>query len=243
MGTTSVLVVEQDPIRREGLLACLSRHSDLRVVGAGPNLPAALDSALSPNQIDILLINVDQPETIQARFWATLHLLLPTMIRVEALSRGASESQLEILLGAGVVSLYPPDTDPETICQAVKNASQGRMDYHPLLAERLKLLLMQPPKERAVRIGELTLDQQTGQLLRGLEPVKVTDREWEVLPLLGERMTNREIARRLGIGERTVAFHVSNILRKLGVLSRVEAGLVAQWLQNLPDAGTGRQDL
>lgn len=58
-----MLVVDTDPVRREGLVACLVRHRNLTVVGSGPDLLAALGSPRSSSDIDILLINVDQPAT------------------------------------------------------------------------------------------------------------------------------------------------------------------------------------
>lgn len=227
-----MLVVEADPVRREGLVACISKDPHLGVDGAGPDLVRALGSDPPSRHIDILLINVDQGQADEARFWATLHLLLPPSIRIVALSHGTNERVLEMVLAAGAVSLYPPDADPERICQAVKNAWRGVMDYHPSLAGRIKFLLMRPHRPSEFRIGDITLDRRTGQVLRQQEPVRLTYRERQVLSLLGEGKTNRQIARALNVRERTVAFHVSNILKKLGVSSRVEAGLVAQWLEN-----------
>lgn len=231
-GRPRVLVVEPDPVRREGLVACISKDPHLAVDGAGPDLVRALGSDPPSRHIDILLTNVDQTQADQARFWATLHLLLPPSIRIVALSHGTDERLLEMVLAAGALSVYPPDADPERICQALKNAWEGVMDYHPLLAERIRLLLIQPHRPREFRIGDITLDRRTGQALRREEPVPLTHRERQILSLLGEGKTNRNIARTLRVRERTVAFHVSNILRKLGVSSRVEAGLVAQWLEN-----------
>lgn len=64
--------------------------------------------------------------------------------------------------------------------------------------------------------------------VRGEPPGGLTERELEVLRLLAEGLTNREIAQTLDIVERTVSFHVSNILEKLDVLSRVEAAMWAK---------------
>lgn len=106
------------------------------------------------------------------------------------------------------------------------------MDYHPSMAERIRLLLMQPTREMKYRIGDITVDRRTGRVLRREEPVGLTARERQILPLLGIGKSNREIARALHISRHTVAFHITNILRMLGVSSRVEAGLIAQWQEN-----------
>ena len=60
-------------------------------------------------------------------------------------------------------------------------------------------------------------------LLEGEGPPPLTGREQEVLRLMAEGLSNKEIAVRLGVSERTAAFHVSNVLRKLGAISRTEA--------------------
>lgn len=65
---------------------------------------------------------------------------------------------------------------------------------------------------------------------------RLSRREREILGLLGDGMSNRGIARRLGISERTVKFHVSNVLIKLRVESRLQAGSVACLLLRRPDS-------
>jgi len=165
------------------------------------------------------------------------------MTRIVPLSKGTSDRLLKMILGAAVMSLYPPDVDPEAICQAVTNASKGRMDYHPLLAEKIGPLLMKPPEEGELQIGDLMLHRLTGQLVRRGEAVRLTDREREILSLLGGGESNRQIGERLHISARSVAFHVSNILTKLCLSSRVEAGLVAKGLEKRSRGSGGSQDL
>ncbi len=65
-------------------------------------------------------------------------------------------------------------------------------------------------------------------ILEGKGPAPLTEREQEVLQLLAEGLSNKEIAARLGCSERTVAFHVGNILQKLGAVSRTEAVVKAK---------------
>ncbi len=243
MDSTGVLVVEPDPVRRGALVECLSANTDLRIVGSGPDLATALGSARPTSPIDVLLINVDQPGTEQPRFWATLHLMLSPMTRIAALTEGRDNRLLEMLLGVGVISMYPPEADPDQICQAVRSASKGRMDYDPALAERIRRLLMRPSKGGAFRLGDLTIRRSTRQFLRRGEVVSPTDRERKVLSLLGEAKSNRQIARGLHISMRTVSFHISNILRKLGLSSRVEAALAAQAIGNNDNSYGGARDL
>ena len=91
---------------------------------------------------------------------------------------------------------------------------------------------MFPARERGIRIGELAVDRLTGKIRAPDGPVHLTVREIDVLKLVGIGLSNRQIAGRLGITERTAVFHVGNLLRKLGPSSRVEAALVARWLHD-----------
>ncbi|MEV6648867.1 helix-turn-helix transcriptional regulator [Amycolatopsis sp. NPDC051371] len=77
------------------------------------------------------------------------------------------------------------------------------------------------------------LERRRGQVLERVE--RLSGREREILALLGHGLSNRGIARRLGISERTVKFHVSNVLIKLRVESRLQAGSVAVLLLARPE--------
>ncbi len=88
---------------------------------------------------------------------------------------------------------------PEAIVAAIRSAVQGGMYFSPGVADSVK----------ALREGE--------------GPPPLTGRVQEVLRLMAEGLSNKEIAVRLGVSERTAAFHVSNVLQKLGAASRTEA--------------------
>ena len=229
----NLLVVEPDRLRREGLVACLGREADLKVVGEGSDFEKAITSISAPFPgIDILLVNADSSQAQYLRYWTVVRMVLPSKARIVALCSGTKRSHLETLLAVGVMGLHLPGAEPEQICQAIRNAARGRIDYDAVLAEGLRAALMLPVKEGGVRIGQLTLDRQTEELRHSNEPVQLTVREKEILALLGIGLGNRQIAGRLGIIERTVVFHVSNLLHKLGLSSRVEAALVARWLED-----------
>ena len=101
---------------------------------------------------------------------------------------------------AGAIGYLLKDTEDDALCRSIKAA--GQVQLAPEAAVRLM---------REVRTPE--------------DPEILTDRESDVLRLLAEGKANKEIARQLGIGERTVKSHVSSILAKLGVQSRTQAAL------------------
>lgn len=108
------------------------------------------------------------------------------------------------------------DTDADALCRAIKAAAAGQVQLSPQAAARLM---------REVRAPE--------------SPEALTERETEVLRLLAQGRANKEIARDLGIGEKTVKTHVSNVLAKLGVQSRTQAALHAVQIGLVPAKGIG----
>lgn len=226
----NALVVEPDPLRREGILASLGAERDVRVVGWGSDATDIVWST-SVQRVDVLVLSVDHLKMNSTRSWSVLHIVCPPGTRIVALSRGDDLTLLEILFAAGVVTLCPSDSSPEMVCSAVKSAIKRQVDYHPSLLARLKLSLAFAAPDSSSEFENVSVDRASGNVFRQGELVHLTDREKGVLRLLGIGMTNRGIAHKLEISQRTASFHVSNILRKLEVSSRFEAGTVARMIE------------
>jgi DNA-binding NarL/FixJ family response regulator len=194
-----ILIADDHPIVREGLIAVLETQADFVVVGE------AVDGAQAVEQAAAL-----HPDVI------LLDLALPQLDGVAALRaiRAADSSARAIIFTAF-------DTD-ERILSAVQAGAQG-------------YLLKGAPREelfQAIRVvhsgGSLLQPVVAARLLRQVSgapalPESLTERELEVLQLLARGRQNKEIASELVISERTVKFHVSAILAKLGVGNRTEA--------------------
>ncbi len=223
-----LLVVEKDPIRQEGLLTCLLRETNFSLAGLGTDLVEALKNVSLPLPADVAIINMDQMESM--RSWSILGLVLPG-VRVVGLTEGSSKFILECALIMGAIVLLRPNVEPRVLCNAVRGAVKGVAHYDPYLVDRLKKLLMQAPKNKCTRIGELIIDKQAGEIRRLVKPVKLTPREKQVLALLCKGKSNRQIALSLNVKESTVAFHVSNVLNKLRVSSRVEAAIMGFFME------------
>jgi DNA-binding NarL/FixJ family response regulator len=112
---------------------------------------------------------------------------------------------------AGAIGYLLKDAQADELCRAIRAAAAGQVQLSPKAAERLV---------REVR--------------GSTSPEALTEREIEVLRLLAEGQSNKEIARSLSIGEKTVKTHVSNILAKLGVYSRTQAALHAVQIGLVP---------
>jgi DNA-binding NarL/FixJ family response regulator len=105
---------------------------------------------------------------------------------------------------AGAIGYLLKDTQAEALCQAIKAAAAGQVQLTPKAAARLMQAVSTPQS-----------------------PEALTERETEVLRLLAQGQSNKQIAHSLHIAEKTVKTHVSNILSKLGVQSRTQATLYA----------------
>jgi DNA-binding NarL/FixJ family response regulator len=180
---------------RAGLRALLAAEG-LVVAGEAATLGAALDAA----QLDVLLVADAELLGDAARSMPPE----PRLALVLLADDPRVVAQLRVLPLAGWAVL-PPDADPGELSAAVQAAAAGLVTFGASLAARV--LGARPAAEPLVDPGA--------------EPL--TGREREVLDLVGQGLSNKLIARQLGISEHTVKFHLSSIFAKLGAASRTDA--------------------
>jgi DNA-binding NarL/FixJ family response regulator len=197
-----VLLVDDHPALRLGLRVLLERAPDVELVGEAENGEEALalvETALP----DVVVLDCELPETEGVEVAREIRRRgLPA--RVLALSSYDDERYVRGMLEAGAVGYLMKDEAPDVIVAAVRAAAQGEGYFSP------------------------TVTTTVTAWARGERPGGLTEREMEVLRLVTEGLTNKEIAHKLQVVERTAQFHVSNILRKLGAASRVEAAVWAK---------------
>ncbi len=206
-----ILVVDDHPIVRDGLLAVLGTQSDLQVVGEAGDGAEAL-RRIEELRPDVMLLDLEMPGLDGVGVLQQLRAggsALPVIVFtafdtderiVEAVRAGARGY---LLKGAPRAELFA----------AIRIVHAGGSLLQPLIASKL-IQHMSQPEARGQDAGR-----------QPLEPL--TARELEVLQLLAEGQTNRQIADRLVVTERTVKFHVSSILAKLGANNRTEAVALA----------------
>lgn len=190
-----VLVVGEDALARRGLCSLLEAHGAVAVLGdAAPG--AELEARLEALAPDVLVWDVPDGGPGGAELAAATE---PVAVPVLALVRGPA--QAEEALAAGARAVLPRDADAETLAVAALALRQRLV----VLDEALALPLLQGLPRQAT------------------EPEALTQREREVLRLVAEGLSNRQIAERLAISEHTAKFHVASILAKLGAQTRTEA--------------------
>jgi DNA-binding NarL/FixJ family response regulator len=206
--TIRLLLVDDQSIIRRGLCAVLELEPGLEIVGEAENGEAAIAqaAALKP---DVVLMDVRMPvmdgvaatRQIAAQTDAPKILVLTTFDDLEAATQA---------LQAGAAGYLLKDTPIDELVQAIQAVHQG---YHQLAPGLVQRLLNQTPVTTTINDPGFT---------------QLTPREREILLLIAEGSSNREIAQQLYISERTVRNHVTSILGQLGLRDRTQAAIYAQ---------------
>lgn len=200
--TIRVLLVDDHTVVRQGLRMFLSLDSELTIIGEAVNGADALQKA-HDLQPDVILMDLMMPVMDGITAIGILRRDLPD-IEIIALTSVLDDTSVFNAMRAGATGYLLKDTEADELCRAIKAAAAGQVQLSSQAAARLLREVPAPDS-----------------------PEQLTERETDVLRLLAQGLANKEIAAALGIGEKTVKTHVSNILGKLGVVSRTQAALYA----------------
>jgi len=194
-----VLVVDDHPVVRQGLRTFLDVQDDLTVVGEAADGGSAVAAAeeLRP---DVVLLDLKMPGTDGVAALRGLR-AAGNPARVLVITSFTEPAAVLPAVRAGAAGYVYKDVDPPALAAAIRAVHAGHVLLHPDVAR----LLAEPDTPR----------------------VPLTAREREVLSELARGRANKEIARDLGLAEKTVKTHVSAILAKLGVQDRTQAALYA----------------
>jgi DNA-binding NarL/FixJ family response regulator len=198
-----LLVDDQDLIRR-GMKALLKSDADLEIVGEANNGEAAV-AQVEQLKPDLVLMDVRMPgmdgvaatRIICQRFPHTRVLVLTTF---------DDQTYVRQALEAGAAGYLLKDTPFEELTQAIRMVHKGYTQLGPGIAS--KALGGEPAPPAQVDLGDLT------------------PREREILQLIAQGSSNREIAQQLFLSEKTVRNHVSNLLSRLGLRDRTQAAIL-----------------
>jgi NarL family two-component system response regulator LiaR len=198
-----LMIVDDHAIVREGLRMLLGDEPEVELVGEATDGPSAVDKAtlLQPDVIlmDLMLPGADGIE-VTRRILAQ-----QPECRILLLTSFAEDQKVVAAMQAGAAGYLLKDVLKADLLSAIQRAARGEPVMHPEAQRKLIQHLAQPKAE----------------------PDRLTERERDVLILIGNGRSNREIAHTLGITEGTVKGHVSNILSKLHLQDRTQAALYA----------------
>jgi len=205
-----VLLVDDQAIVRSGLRLALAAHDDLAVVGEATNGQHAIEVARAARP-DVVLMDVRMP--VLDGISATAELLAgDPALRVLVLTTFADDEYVFGALRAGASGYLLKDAEPAEIVAAVRAVAAGESVVAPAVTRRLVDAALSAASPAAPSDPRLEL---------------LTSREVEVLTALAAGSSNAEIAASLHVSEPTVKTHVSSLLAKLGLRSRVQAVVFA----------------
>lgn len=202
-----VVLADDQTLVREGLTLMLGLMEGIEVVGVAEDGDAAVALALA-EQPDVALLDLRMPrlDGVAATRW--LREQLPEL-EVVVLTTYADDESVMSALQAGARGYLTKDASSDEIERAVRDAAAGRTSLDPAVQERLVELLTAGPA------SAVTSAEPPGGAL--------TERETEVVVLMAQGLSNREIASQLFVTEATVKTHVNNLFAKLDVSDRASA--------------------
>jgi len=194
----NVLIVDDHPVVRLGLRTMLESEENISVTGMAGSAKEAF-AEVQRHKPDVVLMDLRMPEMEGAEAIAELRRIQPD-IRILVLTNYEADEYILRALQAGAMGYLLKSTPQEEIVQAVEMVSQNKHCVPANIAQRL-----------LETIGREALSQ----------------RELEVLALVVKGLTNKEIAHRLFISDKTARNHVASCLEKLGANDRTEAATTA----------------
>ena len=198
-----VMIADDHKVVRVGLEQLLRTFDDVEFVGAGAGGEEAV-ALCAERGPDVILLDLSMPDLDGIEVTATLREVSPATSVVVFTSLSDRE-RIVRALDAGAVGYLLKDAEPDELHSAVQAASRGEAPITPRAAAALLA-------DRRDRPADVLL----------------TGREREVLALVVEGFANKQIARRMGISEKTVKGHLTNLFQRIGVADRTQAALWAE---------------
>ncbi|MEU6238970.1 response regulator transcription factor [Kitasatospora sp. NPDC047058] len=215
-----VFLLDDHEVVRRGVFDLLDAEPDLQVIGEAANTEQAL-ARIPALQPDVAILDMRLPDGDGVTVCRELRSRMPGLACLMLTSFDDEDALLDSIMAgaAGYVLKQISGTD---LVSAVRTVASGQSMLDPGAATRLMARLRGDAKPAAPEVPQLT------------------EREREVLALIGEGLTNRQIGQRLYLAEKTVKNHISRLLAKLGVERRVQAAVIAGQTLAGQDRGPGR---
>jgi NarL family two-component system response regulator LiaR len=201
-----VLIVDDHTIVRKGIRALLTEIESVEVVGEAADGQEAVAQA-NRLQPDVILMDLAMPKMDGIEATRQIKTSQPES-RILVMTSFATDDKVLPAIKAGALGYLLKESAPEDLVQAIQQIHRGEPSLHPTVARKLLREITHPSD-------------------RPPTPDPLTKREMEVLLLVAQGLSNQDIARELCISDATVRSHVSNIMSKLHLATRIQAALYA----------------
>ncbi|WP_293398205.1 response regulator [Peptoclostridium sp.] len=205
----NVMIVDDHALMREGIARILELEENISVEATASDGAEAI-SKFKKGSYDVILLDINMPNMNGIE---TLRKLrdMDSSVKIIMLTVYDAREYLIETLNLGANGYMLKDADSSSLVSAIVNVYNGGTYIHPSLAGEL--------------LKEINKKKDKNGLKNGIE--SLTKREYEVLLLIAEGLSNRDISDKLIISEKTVKNHVSSILRKLDLTDRTQAAIYA----------------
>ena len=220
MEPVRVLVVDDHALFRRGIVTVLANQKNISVVGEAVNGLEAIDKAaeLVP---DVIVMDLNMPQCSGLEATQALQAKMP-QVSILVLTVSDNEADLFHAIKFGATGYILKNTEPEELVQAIHHIAQGGVIVSPMMAAKLLTEFRS--------LGTDAMAKKTAE-----EEANLSPREDEVLRLVAQGATNKEIADSLFISENTVKTHLRNIMDKLHLANRSQAAAYAVKRGLVPD--------
>jgi DNA-binding NarL/FixJ family response regulator len=203
MAPITVAVIDDNRLVREGLTAMLNKLPDFHAI-AYADINAAMAAGRSPS---VLLLDMGLGDVESARVVTALVRQMPET-RIVAMDLMPLSEEILELINAGVSGIVMKDSSFDEFAANLRAVAGGAK--------------VAPPRATETLVAQIAKEARARKAQDVLEGVRMTPRELEVIELIGEGFSNKEIAQRLNIASHTVKSHVRNVMEKLALHTRLQ---------------------
>ncbi|MEU7203345.1 response regulator transcription factor [Streptomyces sp. NPDC045470] len=219
-----VIVADDEPLIRAGIRMILTSDRDIAVVAEAGNGKEAVEAARG-HGADVVLLDIQMPVMDGLTALAELRRAVPAVRALILTTFGERENVLRAM-GEGSAGFLLKDSAPDELIRAVRAAAEGHAYMSPVATRHVADSLVAHGSGAGAETGATRTARRAEEAKRRLSVL--TEREKEVLSLLGEGLSNADAGERIHMSEATVKTYVSRILSKLGCENRVQAALLAR---------------